>query len=51
VITHDANKLGGKVFDSLRIKARVFLIIFQSVSAEDGAIHTQKDGVENKEAP
>ena len=39
------------MFDSLRTKARVFLILFQSVSAVDGAIHTQKDGVENKEAP
>jgi hypothetical protein len=39
-------ELGGKLLNFLRIKTQ-FLERFQSVSALDGATHTQKDDVES----
>ena len=40
-------ELGGKLLNSLRIKAQLFLERLQSVSVVDGAAHTQKDDVES----
>jgi len=40
-------ELGGKLLNSLRIKAQLFLERLQSVSVVDGAAHIQKDDVES----
>ena len=40
-------ELGGKLLNSLRIKAQLFLERLQSVSVVDGAAQIQKDDVES----